>query len=170
MSDIVSVEIIATKIFIIRGKKVMLDKDLAVLYEVDTRQLTRQVKRNIERFPEDFMFQLSKEEFQSLMCHFGTSNRGGTRKPPFAFTEQGVAILSGILRSKRAIQVNIAIMRVFVKLRRILSGHKELVYKLKELEKKIEGHDADIKDIFEAIRQLMDVPDEHRKIGGFADK
>ncbi len=107
MSNLISVEVITSKILLIRGKKVMLDRDLSELYEVETRQLTRQVRRNIERFPEDFMFKLTKEEFRSLMCHFGTSNRGGTRKLPYVFTEQGIAMLSGVLKSKRAISLKV---------------------------------------------------------------
>jgi len=162
MANIVSVEVITTKILLIRGKKVMLDKDLAALYEVETRQLTRQVRRNIERFPEDFMFQLSKEEFQSLMCHFGTSNRGGTRKLPFAFTEQGVAMLSGVLRSKRAIQVNIQIMRTFIKLRRMLLANTDLRRKIEEMERK---YDKQFAIVFEAIKQLLEPPKETRAVG-----
>ena len=163
MKEIVPQEVIENKIFLIRGHKVMLDKDLAMLYRVDTRALNRAVKRNRDRFPDDFMFQLTAEEFDNLMCHFGTSSWGGTRKMPYAFTEQGVAMLSGILKSKRAVQVNIAIMRAFVKLREILSTHKELAFKLKELENKIERHDDDIQAIFEAIRQLMEPPPEKPK-------
>jgi len=170
MSKIVPAEVIATKILLIRGKRVMLDKDLADLYEVETRHLTRQVRRNLDRFPEDFMFQLSKGEFKSLMCHFGTSNRGGTRKLPYVFTEQGVAMLSGVLHSKRAVKVNIQIMRAFVKLRHILSCHKEFEMKLRELEKKLEEHDLDIHDIFEAIRQLMGIPEAKKVIRGFVHK
>ncbi len=144
----------------------MLDRDLASLYGVKTSQLTRQVRRNIERFPNDFMFQLSKEEFDSLKCHFGTSSWGGTRKPSYAFTENGVAMLSGVLNSKRAILVNIQIMRAFTKLREILSTHKELSRKLSELERKIEKHDAEIRAIFDAIRQLMKPPlPPKRRIG-----
>lgn len=153
----------------------MLDRDLAQLYRVGTRVLNQAVQRNIDRFPEDFMFQLTKEEFKDLIFHFGTSNLksqfvtsswGGTRKLPRAFTEQGVAMLSSVLKSKRAIYVNIAIMRAFVKLREILSTRKELAHKLSELERKIEKHDAEIQTIFEAIRQLMKPPAPHpRKIG-----
>ncbi|MBN2831610.1 MAG: ORF6N domain-containing protein [Candidatus Omnitrophica bacterium] len=111
-----------------------IDRDLASLYEVDTRQLTRQVRRNIERFPEDFMFQLTKEEIQNLMCQIGTSSWGGARKLPYAFTEQGVAMLSGILRSKRAVQVNIQIMRVFIQLKRMLLTNAGLKRKIDEME------------------------------------
>lgn len=166
MNELVPQEVVENKIFIVRGKKVMLDKDLAELYEVETYQLTRQVRRNIERFPEDFMFRLTPEE--NLSCHFGSSSYGGRRYLPYAFTEQGVAMLSSVLHSKRAAQVNIAIMRAFVKLREILSVHKELAHKLDELEQKIEKHDVDIQSIFEAMRQLMaPPPTKPRIVTGF---
>ena len=166
MKELVPQEVIENKIFIIRGKKVMLDKDLAGLYEVGTKQLTRQVRRNIERFPDDFMFRLTEEE--NLRCQIGTSSYGGRRYLPYAFTEEGVAMLSSVLHSKRAAQVNIAIMRAFVKLRDILSTHKKLAHKLSELEHKIEKHDGEIQAIFEAIRQLMaPVPAKRRVIKGF---
>jgi hypothetical protein len=122
------------------------------------------VKRNRDRFPHDFMFQLRNSEFEILKSQFVISSWGGSRRAnPYAFTEQGVAMLSGILHSKRAVQVNIAIMRAFVKLRRILSAHKELAHKLEELERKIEKHDGEIQAIFEAIRQLMAPPPEKPK-------
>jgi len=142
----------------------MLDKDLAKLYEVDTRQLTRQVKRNIDRFPEDFMFQLTKEELQNLMCQTGTSRWGGTRKLPYAFTEQGVAMLSGVLHSKRAIQVNIQIMRAFIQLKRMLLTNAGLRRKIEEMERK---YDKQFAIVFTAIKQLLDSPKEKRKITGF---
>jgi hypothetical protein len=162
MPNLISLKLIASRIFEIRGKRVMLDKDLAELYEVETRQLTRQVRRNIERFPEDFMFQLTKEEFKNLMCHFGTSNRGGTRKLPYVFTEQGVAMLSGVLRSKRAIRVNIQIMRAFVQLRRMLISYKDIRHKVEEMEKK---YDEQFAIVFEAIRQLLEPPKQTEAIG-----
>lgn len=171
MRTIISSEVIEHKIFLVRGHKVMLSSHLAKLYGVKAKALVQAVKRNIERFPEDFMFQLSYKEFETLKSQIVTSRFGGIRRAyPYAFTEQGVAMLSSVLRSRRAIQVNIAIMRAFVRLRRILLTHKELTFKLNELERKIEQHDTDIKDIFEAIRQLMRVPDEHRKITGFVAK
>jgi cell division septum initiation protein DivIVA len=144
----------------------MLDRDLAKLYGVPTKRLNEQVKRNRRRFPDDFMFQLNKQEYNDLKSHFATSRWGGTRKLPHAFTEQGVAMLSSVLHSERAIQVNIVIVRTFVKLRRILSTHKELAQKLKELERKIAKHDEDIQAVFYAIKQLM-TPSEKpkRKIG-----
>ena len=160
-------EMIEQKIFLIRRHKVMLDRDLARLYKVPTKRLNEQVKRNIKRFPEDFMFRLTKEEFKNLKSQFATSSWGGIRKLPYVFTEQGVAMLSSVLHSERAVQVNIAIMRVFVKLRQILSTHKELAHKLEALERKIEKHDAEIQGIFEAIRQLMVVPEKPKRRIGF---
>ncbi len=142
----------------------MLDRDVAELYGVETKQLKRAVRRNINRFPEDFMFQLTKEEYQLLRSQFGTFKRGGHSKYlPMAFTEQGVAMLSSILNSNRAIEVNIAIMRVFVKLRETMATHTELTHKLSDLEQRIEGQDEQIQVIFEAIRQLMLPPDQKGK-------
>ena len=165
-SNYQSLTIIENKILIIRGQKVMLDRDIANLYNIATRELNKAVSRNRARFPSDFMFQLTKNEFVNLKFQFGTSSWGGTRKLPYAFTEQGVAMLSSVLRSERAVQVNIQIMRVFVKLREIIATHKELAQKLKELELKIETHDENITAIFEAINQLL-APEENpkRKIG-----
>jgi phage regulator Rha-like protein len=176
MSNLIPQEVIERKIYLIRGHKVMLARDLAVLYGVTTKRLNEQVRRNIKRFPDDFMFQLTMKE--ALMFHLGalssrsqfaTLKQGQNIKYlPYAFTEQGVAMLSSVLNSERAIQVNIAIMRAFVKLRQILSTHKELVYKLEKLERKAEKHDVDIQSIFEAIRQLMAPPPEKpRRMIGF---
>ncbi|MDD4980220.1 MAG: ORF6N domain-containing protein [Candidatus Omnitrophica bacterium] len=170
MKELIPEEIIERKIFLLHGQKVMLSIHLAKLYGVEIRALIQAVKRNIERFPEDFMFQLTDEEFKNLKSQFVISSWGGRRHPPYAFTEQGVAMLSSVLRSKRAIQVNIAIMRAFVKLRRILSTHKELAHKLEELERRIEKHDAEIQGVFEAIRELMAPPEQpKRRIGFHAD-
>ena len=162
--SLVSVERIERAILLIRGHKVMLDADLAALYEVETRVLVQAVKRNLDRFPEDFMFQLTKEEFEILRSQSVTSSQwGGRRYPPYAFTEQGVAMLSSVLRSKRAVQVNIEIMRAFVRLRRMLASHKELARKLDALERK---YDVQFKVVFDAIRQLMAPPEpKHRRIG-----
>ena len=170
MKDIIPQEAIEQKIYLIRGHKVMLDSDLADLYGVTTKMLNRAVNRNIERFPDDFMFRLTKEEFTALRCQIGTSNRsrGGRRFLPYAFTEQGVAMLSSVLKSKRAVLMNIAIMRAFVRLRQVLATHKELANKLRELESKIERHDKEIQSIFEAIRQLMTPPDRERRRIGFS--
>jgi len=152
-------------ILLIRQQKVMLDADLAALYGVETKALVQAVKRNVERFPEDFMFQLSREEFAILRSQFVTSSDwGGRRYPPYVFTEQGVAMLSSVLRSPRAIQVNIEIMRAFIRLRQILSSNAELARKMDELEKK---YDAQFQEVFEAIRQLMVPPEPKRRHIGF---
>jgi len=158
-NNMVPEEVIEQKILIIRGHKVMLDKDLAKIYGVRSIRLREQVRRNIARFPEDFMFQLNKEEAKSMVSQNAIpswKHLGGCL--PYAFTEQEVAMLSSVLHSERAIQVNIAIMRAFVKLRQILSMNKELAYKLTELERKIAKHDEDIQAIFIAIHKLMAPP------------
>jgi len=171
----VPVEIIQNKIYLIRGQKVMLDRDLAKLYTVQTFRLNEQVKRNIKRFPDDFMFQLTKEEFDNLISQFAISSWGGTRKLPYVFTELGVSMLSSVLNSERAIEVNIQIMRVFTKLREMMISHKDLARKIEDLERKFQNHDQKIMKIFEAIRQMMAVPDQtgpykRSKIGFIADK
>jgi hypothetical protein len=147
-------ELITNKIYLLRDKKVMLDEDLAELYDVETRRLNEQVKRNITRFPEDFMFQLTMEEFEILKSQFATSSWGGRRKQPYAFTEQGVAMLSGVLHSERAIKVNIQIMRVFTRMREMLETHKEILKKLNQLERKEIEQDEKIMLIFEYIQHL----------------
>jgi hypothetical protein len=153
----IPVERIEKAILLVRGQKVLLDRDLAELYGVETGALNRAVKRNIQRFPEDFMFQITDEEAERLKCQTGISKRGrgGRRYLPYVFTEQGVAMLSSVLNSERAIEVNIAIMRVFVRLREIMTTHKELAFKLAEHEERLEGYDEQIQNIFDAIRQLM---------------
>ncbi|MEW6740086.1 MAG: ORF6N domain-containing protein [Nitrospirota bacterium] len=165
MKALIPVEIIEKKILMIRGEKVMLDSDLAELYGVPTRRLNEQVRRNISRFPDDFMFQLTSEETENLRSQFATSSsgHGGRRYLPYVFTEQGVAMLSSVLNSERAIAVNIAIMRAFVKLREMIASHKDLAKRLNDLEKK---YDAQFKVVFDAIRQLMIPPEpKKRKIG-----
>ncbi|MDO8446240.1 MAG: ORF6N domain-containing protein [Deltaproteobacteria bacterium] len=166
MKAIVPVEAIERKIYLIRSQKVMIDRDLAQLYDVETRVLNQAVRRNIERFPPDFMFALTRDEIRDLSQIVISSN---IKHSPnvFVFTEQGVAMLSSILKSERAVQVNIAIMRAFVKLREILSTHKELAHKLAEHERKIEKHDGEIKVIFDAIRGLMTPPEPKKKKIGF---
>jgi hypothetical protein len=167
----VSVSRIEKAIFLIRGQRVILDSVLAGLYGVETRSLVQAVKRNIKRFPPDFMFQLSEDEFDSLRSQIVISKgKGGRRYYPYAFSEQGVAMLSTVLRSDRAIEVNIAIMRVFVRLRQMMTAQKELALKLSELESRIQDHDEEIVAIFEAIRQLMTPPDRPRKKIGFEVK
>lgn len=158
---------IEQKIHIIRGKRVMFDNDLAVLYGVTTGNLNKAVVRNSERFPEDFMFQITADELKNLKFQNGISSWGGRRSLPYAFTEQGVAMLSSVLRSKRAIAVNILIMRTFAKLREVLSTHKELAAKLNELERRVTGHDEDIKALIMAIRQLMEPPQQRKRQIGF---
>jgi len=170
MKNLISAELILPKILIIRGKRVMLDRDLAELYGVQTRVLNQAVMRNKSRFPEDFMFSLTKEE-ASLISQFVISSWGGVRRQPYVFTQEGVAMLSGVLNSKRAIKVNIQIMRVFVQLREFVLSHKDLAIKLEALERKYSEHDDKIQHIFEAIRQLLIQPgSEERRIKGFAQK
>lgn len=165
MSNLLPSERVEQKILLIRSEKVILDSDLAELYGVETKAMNRAVRRNKDRFPEDFAFQLTEQEYESLRCHFGTSKeRGGRRYLPYVFTEQGVAMLSGILQSKRAILVNVCIMRTFVKLRKLISSNKELAQKLAQLEKK---YDAQFRVVFDAIRQLMEPPVKPRKSIGF---
>jgi hypothetical protein len=164
MSGLVPVELIEKRILLLRGHKVMLDADLAELYRVPTKVLVQAVKRNLDRFPDDFMFQLSQTEFHNLKSQFVTSSWGGTRKLPRAFTEQGIAMLSSVLRSTRAVQVNIAIMRAFVRLRELMATHKDLVRKLETMEKK---YDAQFKIVFDAIRQFMAAPEPKEKKIGF---
>lgn len=166
-TDLIPAEIIEKKIYILREQKVMLDFHLAELYGIETKTLKRAVKRNIERFPVDFCFQLTKEEFKSLRYQIGTSSWGGIRYLPFAFTEQGVAMLSSVLRSKKAAEVNIDIMRAFVKLRHILATHKDLAVKLEELERK---YDRQFKIVFDAIRELVSPPIPPKKEMGFRVK
>ncbi|MFC1866809.1 ORF6N domain-containing protein [Thermodesulfobacteriota bacterium] len=155
----------------IRGEKIMIDSDLAELYSVETKVLKQAVRRNKKRFPDDFIFELTKEENQSLRSQNVTLKRGQHSKYlPFAFTEQGVAMLSSVLNSERAIEVNIEIMRAFVRLREVLLSHRDLAAKLKELENRILDHDEEIQTIFEAIRQLMTPPEKPRKKIGFEVK
>ena len=167
-------EVIINKIYFIRGKKVMLDRDLAELYNVTTFNLNKAVKRNIKRFPDDFMFQLEDQEVKNLMLQNATSSWGGTRKPPYAFTEQGVAMLSGVLNSEIAIDVNIQIMRVFTRMNELLSTHKDILLKLESLEKKLLQHDhhqkkheEEIQTIFKVLKQLLNPPNPPRKRIGY---
>lgn len=170
---------IVRNIILVRDKKVMLDYYLAELYAVDNKQLKRQVRRNIERFPEDFMFELTMEEVINLRCQFGTSSSGwgGTRYLPMAFTEQGVAMLSSVLSSKTAIEVNIQIIRIFAKMREMLITHKDVLLKLEHIEKKLMIHDgniiksdSEIKLIFKIIKQLMENPKPPMKKIGYKMK
>jgi len=165
ITAILPAETIESQILLIRGHKVMLSSDLAALYGVEPRALVQAVKRNRERFPKDFMFQLSAREFAVLKSQIVISSWGGARRAsPYAFTEQGVAMLSSVLRSKRAVLVNIQIMRTFVRLRRLLASHAELQRRLDDLEKK---YDKTFKVVFDAIRELMEPPEKPRKRIGF---
>jgi len=163
--SVIPIERVQQVIYLIRGQKTMLDKDLARLYGVETRVLNQAVRRNAERFPADFMFELTREEIMG-MSQSVISSELKFSKNVFAFTQEGVAMLSGVLRSDRAIQVNIAIMRAFVRLREAMAGSKEFAQRLDDLEKRIASHDENIRTLFQAIRQLMAAPErEPKKIG-----
>jgi phage regulator Rha-like protein len=169
--------LIEEKIYIIRGQRVMLDADLAEVYQVETKNLNRAVKRNIERFPEDFMFQLTEEEFENLRCQFVTSssNYGGRRYLPYVFTEHGAVMLASVLKSKTAIEASLQVVRAFVRLRTILAEHKELAAQIEKLERKMgvkfDEHDEQIKILFAAINRLIQPPKvKSKSIGFIADK
>ena len=155
MTELVSIESITNRIYFIRGQKVLRDRDLAELYDVSTKRLKEQVRRNILRFPEYFMFVLTNHEVRNLRPQFATSSWGGTRYIPMAFNKQGVAMLSSVLNNKRAIDVNIAIMRAFVKMRKLLSANKEFSEKLKIIETQLAEHDEQFRVVFEAINNLL---------------
>jgi hypothetical protein len=165
----VPVELIERRIYLIRGHKVILDADLAELYEIGTKVFNQAIKRNFGRFPADFMFRLTSVEADSLRSQIVTSNvgRGGRRYLPYAFTEQGVAMLSSVLNSERAVQVNIAIVRAFVRLRELLSTHKDVAHKLEEIERTQETHGAHISAIWDAIQELIEPPSKPRRMIGF---
>lgn len=157
IATIIPNEIILSKIVLFREQKIILDADLAALYQVETKQLKRQVRRNSERFPPDFMFELTNEEMEILTRQIGTSrsNWGGTRYQPMAFTEQGVAMLSSVLNSPTAIQVNIQIIRIFTQMREMLTSHREILAQMEELESRISGHDEKILVIFDCMKELL---------------
>ncbi len=160
-------QVVMNKIYMIRGQNVMLDFDLAELYHVETGQLKRQVRRNIDRFPSDFMFELTPDEFKDLRSQFGTSSWGGIRYMPMAFTEQGVSMLSGVLNSKVAIQVHIQIIRIFTKMKEMLVTNKEILLKVEKMELEVTNNKKDIATIFKALRQLLNPPQQQRKRFGF---
>ncbi len=167
---IIPEEVIINKIYVIRGQKVMLDRDLAELYGVETKVLKQTVKRNIDRFPEDFMFEMNDQEFQDWRSQSVTSNKGdkmGLRYAPYCFTEQGVTMISCILRTSRAIEVNIRIIRIFTKLRQMLLTHKDILLKLEVLEKQVSQNNEDVQAIFSALKQLLQEPEKPRKEVGF---
>lgn len=164
----ISEQIITDKIYIIRNQKVMLDRDLASLYEVETRVLNQAVKRNIGRFPDDFMFEVSKEEFDNLISQIVTSSWGGTRKLPFAFTEHGVMMLSSVLKSDKAIQTNIQIMRTFTKVKQMLLDTSEMKINIVQIQKKLENHDKNIELVFSYLEELNEKKEDEKprvKIG-----
>lgn len=167
---IIPEEIITNKIYLLRKQKVMLDRDLAELYEVETKRLNEQVKRNIDRFPADFMFQLSDEEWKNLKSQNATTSWGGRRRPPYAFTEHGVLMLSSVLNSERSIAVNIHIMRVFTKIRELLAGNQELLIKMNDLESRVSNQDKTIKEIFDYLRQFVREKKQTREQIGFKTK
>jgi phage regulator Rha-like protein len=164
-----AVEGVERLIYLVRGQKVMLDADLAGLYGVETKTLNRAVKRHIARFPDDFLLHLTRKEVANLRYQIGTSSLGygGRRYRPYAFTEQGVAMLSSVLNSERAVQVNILIVRAFVRLRTLLASHRELAAKLAELEHKLEGHDVAIRNLFDVIRAMLADPPGPKRLIGF---
>ena len=161
-------EVIISKIYFIRGQKVMLDKDLAELYHVTTGNLNKAVSRNLKRFPDDFMFQLNEKEFKNLMFQNGISSWGGTRKLPFAFTENGMAMLSGILNSDWAIEVNIRIMRIFTRIAKMLIDNTELRLAIEEIKKKVDNHSKNIEIVFQYLDELLEKkenPKPNKQIG-----
>lgn len=158
--SLLSEETISDKIYFIRGQKVMLDFDLAALYEVETRRLNEQVKRNISRFPSDFMFRLTEIELENLMSQIATSSWGGIRKSPFAFTEHGVLMLSSVLKSDKAIQTNIQIMRIFMKVRQMLLDTTEIKVDILQIQKKLENHDKNIELVFSYLDELTEKKEE----------
>ena len=156
-------EILMNKIYLIRGQKVMIDSDLSELYGVETRRLNEQVKRNISRFPEDFMFQLSEDEFNNLISQIATSSWGGRRRLPYVFTEHGVLMLSSVLNSERSIKVNIQVMRIYVRLREMILFHNEILQRLESLERKFNGHDNKIMAVFEYLKQFEQIKQRESK-------
>ena len=170
VKSVIADEAIINKIYLIRGKKVMLDKDLAEMYGVGTKVLKQSVKRNVERFPKDFMFTLTQKEFQHLRSQIVTSSWGGTRYLPTAFTEQGVSMLSGILNSPVAVQVHIQIIRIFTKMKEILLTNKDILLKLEKMEKDVKKNKEDIAIVFEALKRLLDPLQSKRRMIGFNRK
>ena len=160
-------EVVMNKIYMIRGVKIMLDKDLAELYQVETKRLKEAVRRKNNRFPEDFMFELSEDEFENLRSQFASSSWGGLRYAPMAFTEQGVAMLSGVLNSKRAISVNIQIIRIFSRMRELLLTNKDILLQLEKLEHSLNKHDEQIQLIFKYLKNLLNPPQPQRRKIGF---
>ena len=165
-------ELVMNRIYLVRGQKVMLDRDLAELYGVETKRLNEAIRRNINRFPDDFMFEMTPEELRNWRTQFATSNSEtmGLRHSPFCFTEQGVAMLSSVLKSETAIRVNIQIIRVFTRMREMIMTHKDILLQLEKIEKKLAGHDDDITLIFQYLKQLLNPPQTPRRKIGFKRK
>lgn len=166
---------IVNKVLLIREKRVMIDRDIAELYGVTTKRINEAVKRNKERFPEDFMFQLSKEEHEILRSQIATSSWGGSRYAPYAFTEHGVLMLANVLKSEQAIEMSLQIIRVFVQMRELALTHKDVLVKLLKIEKKITEHDEDLKVLFDAVKEMLETPKQPRekigyKVGGVTNK
>jgi hypothetical protein len=155
VKSVIPDEVVISKIFLIRDQKVIMDYHLSELYGVQTKVLKQAVRRNIHRFPEDFMFELSDLEFETLRSQFVTSKRGGIRYKPMAFTEHGVLMLSSVLRSRIAIEMNIQIVRIFSKMRQLLANHKEIIYKIDQIETKLTSHDFQLSKLFEALKELL---------------
>lgn len=163
-------ELVMNKIYLIRGQKVMLDFDLAKLYSTEAKRLKGAVRRNIDRFPDDFMFQLTRDEYENLRTQIASSSWGGSRYSPFAFTEQGVAMLSSVLNSPTAIDVNIQIIRVFTKMRALLMTHKDILLQLEKIEKKMGKHDEQIALVFSYLKKLLNPQQQPRRRIGFRRK
>jgi phage regulator Rha-like protein len=170
IKSVIADEAIINKIYLIRGKRVMLDKDLAEMYGVETKRLKEAVKRNADRFPRDFMFTLTQKEFHHLRSQFATSSWGGVRYLPLAFTEQGVSMLSGVLNSAVAVQVHIQIIRIFSKMKEMMLTHKDILLKLEKMEKDVKENKQDIAMIFEALKKLLNRPQPKRRLIGFNRK
>ncbi len=167
MTNLIPIEKISSQIVLIRGQKVILDRDLAKLYGVETGRLNEQVTRNLDRFPSDFMFRISIDEFKNLKSHFAISSWGGTRKPPRAFTEHGVAMLSSVLKSKKAVEINILIVRAFVRMRELLYSDKELAFRIEKIEKKLEFHGKTLETVVNTVSKLLKQPKSKPKKIGF---
>lgn len=166
---------IVNKVLLIRDKRVMIDRDIAELYGVTTKRINEAVKRNKERFPQDFMFQLTKQEHEILRSQFATSSWGGSRYAPYAFTEHGVLMLANVLKSDQAIEMSLQIIRVFVQMRELALTHKDVLVKLLKIEKKITEHDEDLKVLFDAVKEMLETPKKERekigyKVGGITNK
>ena len=171
MTNLIPIEKISSHILLIRGQKVILDRDLAKLYDVETRRLNEQVARNLDSFPSDFMFRLSTDEFKNLKSHFAISSWGGTRKPPRAFTEHGVAMLSSVLKSEKAVEVNILIIRAFVRMRELLYSDKELALRVEQIEKNLDFQGKTLETVIKAVSKLLKQPkSKPKKIGFDIDK